>query len=63
MPGASLERMLHEKRRPILVEFDPPRNESPEAFIGGAQALYEAGADVITIADCPIGIWPAGTGT
>ena len=55
MPGASLERMLHEKRRPILVEFDPPRNESPEAFIGGARALYEAGADVITIADCPIG--------
>ena len=50
-----MERMLHEKRRPILVEFDPPRNESPEAFIGGAQALYEAGADVITIADCPIG--------
>ena len=50
-----MERMLHEKRRPILVEFDPPRNESPEAFIGGARALYEAGADVITIADCPIG--------
>ena len=55
MSDASLERMLKEKRRPILVEFDPPRNESPEAFIGGARELYAAGADVITIADCPIG--------
>ncbi len=55
MAGASLERMLKDGRRPILVEFDPPRNESPETFISGARALYEAGADIITIADCPIG--------
>lgn len=50
-----MERMLKDGRCPILVEFDPPRNESPEVFIGGARELYAAGADVITIADCPIG--------
>lgn len=55
MAGASLERMLKDGRCPILVEFDPPRNESPETFITGARELYNAGADVITIADCPIG--------
>lgn len=55
MANASLEILLRENRRPILVEFDPPRNESPHAFIAGARELYEAGADVITIADCPIG--------
>ena len=55
MADASLEQMLKDGRRPILVEFDPPRNESPETFITGARELYAAGADVITIADCPIG--------
>ena len=55
MAEDSLEKLLNEKRQPILVEFDPPRNESPEAFIAGARALYAAGADIITIADCPIG--------
>ena len=55
MADASLEQMLKDGRRPILVEFDPPRNESPETFITGARELYDAGADVITIADCPIG--------
>ena len=55
MANASLKKLLADKRRPILVEFDPPRNESPEAFIAGARELYRAGADVITIADWPIG--------
>ena len=55
MADASLQRMLNDGRRPILVEFDPPRNESPETFISGARELYDAGADIITIADCPIG--------
>ena len=55
MADASLEQMLKDGRRPILVEFDPPRNESPETFISGARELYDAGADIITIADCPIG--------
>ncbi|MBR5109048.1 MAG: methylenetetrahydrofolate reductase [Clostridia bacterium] len=55
MANTSLKELLHDKRRPILVEFDPPRNESPAAFIAGARELYAAGADIITIADCPIG--------
>ena len=55
MANGTLKELLLNKRRPILVEFDPPRNESPEAFIGGARELYESGADMITIADCPIG--------
>lgn len=55
MANASLKELLQGQRRPILVEFDPPRNEGPGAFIAGARELYEAGADVITVADCPIG--------
>ena len=55
MKTAVLEELLSSGRRPVLVEFDPPRNESPEEFIQGAWALYAAGADVITVADCPIG--------
>ena len=39
----------------ILVELDPPRNADIGSFLSGAQALYAAGADAITIADCPIG--------
>ena len=41
--------------RAILVELDPPRNADIGSFLSGAQALYAAGADAITIADCPIG--------
>ena len=51
----TLETLLEEKRRPILVEFDPPRQTEPEAFLSGARELYEAGADLITVADCPTG--------
>lgn len=52
---SKLETILNSGRKPILVEFDPPRNEGPGLFIEGAKTLYAAGADVITIADCPIG--------
>ena len=52
---ATLERLLREGRRPILVEFDPPRTVEPDAFLTGARELASAGADLITIADCPIG--------
>lgn len=41
--------------RPILVELDPPRDSGIEGFLSGAEALSRAGADCITIADCPIG--------
>ncbi len=38
----------------IAVELDPPANSDIRAFISGASALKAAGADAITIADCPI---------
>ncbi|MDO5327784.1 MAG: methylenetetrahydrofolate reductase [Clostridia bacterium] len=55
MRNATLEELLQGKMRPVLVEFDPPRQTEPGEFLSGAQELWEAGADVITIADCPIG--------
>ncbi len=55
MNQASLQDLLARRQRPILVEFDPPRQTMPAAFLPGAKELCEAGADVITIADCPIG--------
>ena len=50
-----LPELLGTKKRPILVEFDPPRQTDPDTFLSGARELAEAGADMITIADCPIG--------
>ena len=41
--------------RAILVELDPPRDSGIAAFLSGARELSNAGADAITIADCPIG--------
>ncbi|MGN0772208.1 MAG: bifunctional homocysteine S-methyltransferase/methylenetetrahydrofolate reductase [Candidatus Ventricola sp.] len=41
--------------RAILVELDPPRDSGISGFLAGAQALAQAGADAVTIADCPIG--------
>lgn len=41
--------------RPVLVELDPPRNSDIKLFLSGAQRLGNAGADAVTIADCPIG--------
>ena len=50
-----VKRKLDAGRRVILVELDPPRSADIGGFLRGAQALYDAGADAITIADCPIG--------
>ena len=55
MNRTSLGDLLSHGKRPILVEFDPPRQTAPAAFLPGAKELCDAGADVITIADCPIG--------
>lgn len=46
---------LRQGQKPCLVELDPPRSADPEAFLSGARLLKQAGADAITIADCPIG--------
>ena len=50
-----------------MVELDPPRSADIGGFMEGARQLEQAGADAITIADCPIGrsengfqlCWPA----
>ena len=42
-------------RQVIAVELDPPADADPAPFLSGALTLRSAGADAITIADCPIG--------
>ncbi|MCD8126420.1 MAG: bifunctional homocysteine S-methyltransferase/methylenetetrahydrofolate reductase [Clostridiales bacterium] len=39
----------------LAVELDPPKTTELGKFMSGAWTLREAGADVITISDCPIG--------
>jgi len=41
-------------KKVFAVELDPPANSDIRAFMDGARKLREAGADAITIADCPI---------
>ena len=46
---------LESGQRVIAVELDPPVNDDAAAFLSGVQALRDAGADAVTIADCPVG--------
>ena len=49
------EKLNYEKaQKPIAVELDPPENASLDKFMEGARRLKDAGADILTIADCPI---------
>ena len=48
-------RRLEQGRRITLVELDPPRSADIGGFMEDARQLEQAGADAITIADCPIG--------
>lgn len=41
-------------KKPIAVELDPPENSDITKFMAGARELQAHGADMITIADCPI---------
>lgn len=50
-----LAEKLDAGRRVIAVELDPPANDDVSFFLEGVQALRNAGADAVTIADCPIG--------
>lgn len=43
------------KGKPIAIELDSPLNADSAFFIKAAKNLAQAGADYITIADCPIG--------
>ena len=42
-------------RRVIAVELDPPADDDVTFFLDGVRTLRDAGADTVTIADCPIG--------
>ena len=46
---------LEQGRRVIAVELDPPVDDEIGFFVDGVRALRDAGADAVTIADCPIG--------
>ncbi len=42
------------ERRPFAVELDPPEGAEVSDFMAGARTLRDGGADMITVADCPI---------
>ena len=48
-------RKMEQGGRVTLVELDPPKRAEIGGFMEGARQLEQAGADAITIADCPIG--------
>ncbi len=52
---SKVKQKLDRGERAILVELDPPKDSGIRSFLDGAQQIAEAGADAITIADCPIG--------
>lgn len=58
-PQAAEDNSFWEKleagKRIIAVELDPPVDDDSAGFLEGVQALRDAGADAVTIADCPIG--------
>lgn len=56
IPGVNtLSDKLDQGKRVIAVELDPPADDDLSFFLDGVRALGAAGADAITIADCPIG--------
>jgi len=46
---------LDSGKRVIAVELDPPTDDNGAGFMEDVRSLLKAGADTITIADCPIG--------
>ncbi len=51
----SLAAKLDAGKRVTAVELDPPVDDEIGFFEEGVRALRDAGADAVTIADCPIG--------
>lgn len=45
---------LENSKKPIAVEFDPPKNLDMKKYMENVKTLASAGADAITIADCPV---------
>lgn len=55
-PGVNtLAAKLEQGRRVIAVELDPPADDDVAFFMEGVRTLRNAGADAVTIADCPVG--------
>lgn len=50
-----LGRLKASRKKIVAVELDPPANDDVAGFMRGLGLLKEAGADIITIADNPIG--------
>lgn len=48
------EKLASPRCRPFAVELDSPAGADVTKFMAGARELRDAGADIITIADCPI---------
>ncbi len=46
---------LRAGQRVVAVELDPPKDDCVAPFLEGVGALRDAGADLITVADCPVG--------
>lgn len=56
LPGRNrLRDKLEAGRRVVAVELDPPADDNVDAFMEGVRALRDAGADAVTVADCPVG--------
>jgi len=51
----TLAEKLDAGKRVIAVELDPPADDDIGFFLDGVQTLRDAGADAVTIADCPVG--------
>lgn len=47
-------RKLNAGKKVITIELDSPRNADLTGYLEGAKKLQAAGADLLTIADCPI---------
>ncbi len=47
-------RKLAEGKRVVAVELDSPADGDMEGFISAARSLRDAGADILTVADCPV---------
>lgn len=47
--------LCDESQRPFAVELDSPAGSDAAGFMAGARELQAQGADLITVADCPMG--------
>jgi len=55
-PGQNrLRDKLESGKRVIAVELDPPADDQVDGFMEGVRTLRDAGADAVTVADCPVG--------